>query len=42
MVYLLLGEKKIVDMGIMQDGDMFGEVALLNNIPRSATVVSKS
>jgi len=42
MIYLSLGEEKIVDMGIMEDGDMFGEVALLHNIPRSATVVTKS
>lgn len=37
-----LGDEKTIDMGIMEPGDMFGEVALFHMIPRTSTVVAKS
>lgn len=33
----LLQQHVSVDIGIMHQGDMFGEVSLLHNIPRTAT-----
>ncbi|MFM8331678.1 MAG: EAL domain-containing protein [Candidatus Methylumidiphilus sp.] len=36
-VYVLRGEKKIV-LGILSDGDIFGEMALISGEPRSASV----
>lgn len=33
----LLQEYVSVDVGVMHPGDMFGEVSLLHNIPRTAT-----
>ncbi|XP_033203949.2 uncharacterized protein LOC117164761 [Bombus vancouverensis nearcticus] len=36
------GESEEVDMGILSSGDIFGEVALLHEIPRSAAVFTKT
>ncbi|XP_076631746.1 uncharacterized protein LOC143346931 isoform X1 [Colletes latitarsis] len=36
------GESKEIDMGTLTAGDIFGEIALLHTIPRTATAVSKS
>lgn len=33
----LLQQYVSVDVGVMHSGDMFGEVSLLHNIPRTAT-----
>ncbi|CAL1684261.1 unnamed protein product [Lasius platythorax] len=38
----LTGDEKTIDMGIMQSGDMFGEVALFHTIPRTSTVITKT
>jgi len=40
--YVSLGDEKTIDMGIMQSGDMFGEVALFHSIPRTSTVITNS
>ncbi|XP_058788737.1 cGMP-dependent protein kinase-like [Phymastichus coffea] len=38
----LTGELRRIDVGILVPGDVFGEIALLHKIPRTATVVSKT
>ncbi|XP_019700446.1 uncharacterized protein LOC105190731 isoform X2 [Harpegnathos saltator] len=38
----LTGDEKDVDVGTLQAGDMFGEIALLHSIPRTSTVISKT
>ncbi|XP_018403857.1 PREDICTED: uncharacterized protein LOC108780593 [Cyphomyrmex costatus] len=38
----LTGDEKVIDMGIMHSGDMFGEVALLHTIPRTSTIITKT
>ncbi|XP_031828785.1 uncharacterized protein LOC116425343 [Nomia melanderi] len=36
------GETKEIDMGTLTAGDIFGEIALLHVIPRTATVITKT
>ncbi|EGI62036.1 Uncharacterized protein C20orf152 [Acromyrmex echinatior] len=36
----LTGEEKVVDMGSIHPGDMFGEVALLHTVPRTSTIIT--
>ncbi|XP_011871106.1 PREDICTED: uncharacterized protein LOC105563803 isoform X4 [Vollenhovia emeryi] len=36
------GNEKVVDMGIMHSGDMFGEVALLHMVSRTSTIITKT
>ncbi|CAK9796531.1 Cyclic nucleotide-binding domain-containing protein 2 [Anthophora plagiata] len=36
------GESQEIDMGVLTAGDIFGQIALLHTVPRSATVVSKT
>ncbi|XP_046814974.1 uncharacterized protein LOC124422499 isoform X1 [Vespa crabro] len=38
----LTGDTKEIDMGSMHQGDIFGEIALLHMIPRTATIVTKT
>ncbi|KAG5343547.1 CNBD2 protein, partial [Acromyrmex charruanus] len=38
----LTGEEKVVHMGTIHPGDMFGEVALLHTIPRTSTIITKT
>ncbi|XP_018307245.1 uncharacterized protein [Mycetomoellerius zeteki] len=38
----LTGDEKVINMGIIHSGDMFGEVALLHTIPRTSTIITKT
>ncbi|XP_018340715.1 PREDICTED: uncharacterized protein LOC108747623 [Trachymyrmex septentrionalis] len=38
----LTGDEKVVDMGIIHTGDMFGEVALFHTVPRTSTLITKT
>ncbi|KAG5344270.1 CNBD2 protein, partial [Acromyrmex heyeri] len=38
----LTGEEKVVDMGSIHPGDIFGEVALLHTVPRTSTITTKT